>query len=299
MPGQNRSNKRMTSAGSKLPRRTLLAVFAHPDDESFGTGGTLAYYARNGVDVHLICATRGEVGEVDPKYLTDFQTIGELREKELRCAADTLGLKSVIFLDHRDSGMAGSAQNKHPDALAGQPVEQVAREIARQLRVLRPEVVLTFNPNGGYLHPDHIAIHRATVAAFKVAADPSFTADGLEPFSPQKLFYTTFPTTFLKLMIRLIKITGGDPEHWGKNKDINLAAMVEQEYRTNVKINYRSVVEIREKATACHASQGGGLANRGFLNWWRRTFTPYETFNQAIPARKKQDISYDLFEGIE
>lgn len=299
MPGQSRSNRRISRVEHKPNRRTLLAVFAHPDDESFGTGGTLAYYARNGVDVHLICATRGEAGEVDPKYLTNQQTIGELRENELRCAAGILGLKSITFLDYRDSGMAGSIDNDHPNALAGQPVEKISVQIAHQLCVLRPEVVVTFDPAGGYLHPDHIAVHRATVAAFKLADDTNHNIDGQKPFLPQRLFFTTFPTAFLKLMVGLIKITGGDPVHWGRNKDINLAAIVKNSFPVNAKINYRSVIKIREQATACHASQGGGLANRGFLNWWRNTFAPYETFMQAIPARRKHSIGHDFFEGVE
>ena len=96
----------------------LLAVLAHPDDETFGMGGTLALYARRGVNVHLVCATRGEVGEVAPHFLENFQSIGDLREHELRCAAQKLGLSSVDFLDYRDSGMAGSPENEHPQALA-------------------------------------------------------------------------------------------------------------------------------------------------------------------------------------
>jgi len=93
-------------------------VLAHPDDETFGMGGTLALYASQGVEVHLVCATRGEVGEMDPKLLEGFASIAERRESELCCAADMLGLKAVHFLDYRDSGMPGSPDNTHPMALA-------------------------------------------------------------------------------------------------------------------------------------------------------------------------------------
>ena len=110
-----------------MSKPTLLAVLAHPDDESFGMGGTLALYAARGVDVHLICATRGEVGEVSPELLAGFGSVAELRESELRCAAGHLGLKGVHFLEYRDSGMEGSPDNKHPQALAAQPLEAVAR----------------------------------------------------------------------------------------------------------------------------------------------------------------------------
>jgi N-acetyl-1-D-myo-inositol-2-amino-2-deoxy-alpha-D-glucopyranoside deacetylase len=106
-----------------MKKSTLLAVLAHPDDESFGMGGTLALYAARGVEVHLVCATRGEVGEVSPELMKGFSSIAERREAELRCAAGVLGLAGVHFLDYRDSGMPGSEDNTHPQALAAQPLE--------------------------------------------------------------------------------------------------------------------------------------------------------------------------------
>ena len=94
----------------------MLAVLAHPDDESFGMGGTLALYARRGVAVHLVCATRGEAGEVDEQLLSGKRSIAELRENELRCAAQKLGLAGVHFLGYRDSGMAGSGWRERPES---------------------------------------------------------------------------------------------------------------------------------------------------------------------------------------
>jgi LmbE family N-acetylglucosaminyl deacetylase len=99
-------------------KHVLLAVLAHPDDETFGMGGTLALYARKDLEVHLICATRGEAGTVDPKFLEGFVSIGDRRESELCCAADLLGLAGVHFLGYRDSGMPGSPDNFRPKALA-------------------------------------------------------------------------------------------------------------------------------------------------------------------------------------
>ena len=153
-------------------KRILLAVLAHPDDETFGTGGTLALYARSGAEVHLICATRGEVGEMDPKLLRGFDSIAERREHELRCAAELLGLSGVHFLGYRDSGMPGSPDNSHPNALAAQPLDKVAADVAQWIHALKPQVVITFDPIGGYRHPDHIAIQKATVKAFEDALRP-------------------------------------------------------------------------------------------------------------------------------
>src|SRR3990170_8940136 len=173
------------------PKR-LLAVLAHPDDETFGTGGTLALYARLGVEVHLVCATAGEVGEAPPD-LKGFASVGEMRKSELRCAAQTLGLTQVHFLGYRDSGMPGSPDNLHQQALAAAPLEKVAHEVAALIRRIRPQVVITFDPIGGYRHPDHIAIHNATVQAFNVAGDPTQYPGYGTPFQPQKLYFSVFP----------------------------------------------------------------------------------------------------------
>ncbi len=153
--------------------RTLLAVLAHPDDESFGTGGTLALYATRGVQVHLLCATRGEVGTVAPEMLEGHASVGDLRQSELECAAGHLGLAGVHFLGYRDSGMQGSPDNRHPQALVAASLDKVAADIVTWIRRLRPQVVITFDPIGGYHHPDHIACHNATRLAFEAAGDPA------------------------------------------------------------------------------------------------------------------------------
>ena len=98
-------------------QRTLLAVFAHPDDESFGPGGTLARYAAQGVHVWLVCATGGEAGEIAPTLMAEHRRPEQVRAAELCCAAQILGLQGVEWLGYRDSGMAGSPDNQHPRAL--------------------------------------------------------------------------------------------------------------------------------------------------------------------------------------
>ncbi|MDO8491835.1 MAG: PIG-L family deacetylase, partial [Dehalococcoidia bacterium] len=156
-----------------MNQRTLLYVGAHPDDETFGLGGTLAYYAAAGVKVYCACATRGEAGSISPEHLRGFASPGDLRWAELKCAGEVLGLTDVIYLGYRDSGMPGSVDNKHPQALAAAPVEEVAGRVVKALREFRPQVVITSDPIGGYRHPDHIAIHDATVMAFHAAGDPT------------------------------------------------------------------------------------------------------------------------------
>ena len=282
------------------PTPTLLSVLAHPDDESFGIGGTLALYAQRGVQTHLICATRGEAGEVEPQYLEGFSSIAERRESELRCAAGSLGLSGVYFLDYRDSGMTGSPDNLHPDALAAQPVELVAAKVARLIRQIQPEVVVTFDPIGGYKHPDHIAIHHATVLAFRLAGDPSFLSD-LPPYQPQKLYFHTISKTYLRIAVLVLRLLGKDPRHFGRNGDIDLASIVaEGKYPTHARIDCQSVAAAKNAAAACHASQlGGALPRRGLIARLSRRASYTETFMRAVPPVERRLRETDLFAGVE
>jgi LmbE family N-acetylglucosaminyl deacetylase len=279
-----------------MTKKVLLAVLAHPDDETFGTGGTLALYARAGAEVYLICATRGEVGEMDPKLMRGFNSIAERREHELRCASEVLGLSGVFFLDYRDSGMPGAPDNHHPRALAAQPVEQVAENVERFIRRLQPQVVITFDPIGGYRHPDHIAIHQATVKAFhSVREKPE--VDG---YCPQRLYFQSIPRVFLRLIVRVLPLIGRDPRKFGQNKDIDLVSIAEVHFPTHVEINYREVAEIRDAASRCHESQGGAsLTSSNWIGRLRRWFFSKEMYMRAYPpAVDGEKKATDLYIGL-
>ncbi len=286
-------------------KQVLLAVLAHPDDESFGMGGTLAYYARQGVEVHLVCATRGEAGEVDAEYLEGFESVAERRVDELRCAAGLLGLAGVHYLDYRDSGMTGSPDNLHPQALAAAPVDEVAEKIAFWIRQLRPQVVVTFDPIGGYRHPDHIAVHQATVKAFDLAANPEFEVAGSQsekpalPFQAQKLYYHTIPRGMFRWGVRLLRLFGKDPRRWGRNGDIDLVALAADEFPVHAHIDVRSVLETKAQASDCHASQGGPMMRRGFLGWIMRLGSGHENFMRAVPPPIPGKIESDFFSDIK
>jgi N-acetyl-1-D-myo-inositol-2-amino-2-deoxy-alpha-D-glucopyranoside deacetylase len=279
-----------------MSKQTLLAVLAHPDDESFGMGGTLALYAARGVDVHLVCATRGEVGEAAPEMLKGFDSVAKLRESELRCAAGILGLKGVHFIDYRDSGMPGSPDNLHPQALAAQPLEDVAANVVCYIRELKPQVVLTFDPIGGYRHPDHIAIHRATVKAFEQAANPAFAPGDLPVHAPERLYFHIFPKGFLKFAVRFLPLIGKDPHKFGSNGDIDITAIAEVDFPTNARINIRSVLKKKDQAGACHASQGGGRLGGNLVSLLMRMFNNNETFMRAWPpVEPGAKVTKDLF----
>lgn len=245
--------------------RRMLVALAHPDDESFGMAGTIARYAAEGVEITLICATNGDVGSADDEFLQQYESMAELRMAELYCAAGELGFADIHTFGYRDSGMPGSPDNDHPDSLHAAPLEEVTERIVRAIRTARPQVVITFDPFGGYGHPDHIKMHQATVRAFEAAGDPAcFPAQvegGLEPYAPQKLYYLTQDRRVLKFLVRLMPLLGQDPERMGRNQDINFREIAEHSYPIHAYIDTRHVAEQAERARMCHASQLGGLGS--------------------------------------
>ncbi|MFN2216062.1 MAG: PIG-L deacetylase family protein, partial [Anaerolineales bacterium] len=219
-----------------MSKKRMLVVLAHPDDESFGMGGTLAYYASIGTEVHLVCATKGEEGELPPELSNGNQTIAEIRQAELECAAQTLGLKSVHYLGFRDSGMQGSPSNDDQRSLYSQPIEEVADLIFEKIQEIKPQVVITFDPDGGYRHPDHIKVHTATRKAFFDCVErDSFSGDS-KLFIPGSLYYHTISRKIMRGFAKLLKLIGKDPSSFGKNGDIDINSFINVDYPIHVKI---------------------------------------------------------------
>ena len=172
----------MPAAGDS---RRLLLVHAHPDDESIGTGATMAAYAAQGAAVTLVTCTRGELGEIIPPELAyladgDGDRLGEYRTGELAAACAALGVTDHRFLGGpgrwRDSGMMGLPSNQVPGCFWQADADEAAAELAAVIREVAPQVVVTYDANGFYGHPDHIQAHRVTRRAVRVAADPAATA---------------------------------------------------------------------------------------------------------------------------
>jgi LmbE family N-acetylglucosaminyl deacetylase len=241
---------------SQAEQQTLLAVFAHPDDESFGIGGTLAKYAAEGVHVVLVCATMGEAGEIKDPGLGTVEQLAEIRERELRCACDVLGISELHLLGYRDSGMAGSPDNDDPRSLVQAHPAEVVGKIVRVMRQVRPQVVATFEEGGGYGHPDHMAMHRHTVAAFKAAGDPSqYSEDlimGLKPHLPQKLYFTALPRRFFRGLAQHLKAMGFDLSRFG---DFDWESMGVPDEMCTTEIDVSAYVDIKLEAFQCHRSQ--------------------------------------------
>lgn len=282
-----------------MVKRTLLAVLAHPDDESFGMGGTLALYARRGVAVHLICGTQGEAGTVSPEMMEGHESIAELRLSELNCAVQTLGIQELHMLGYRDSGMAGTEDNHRPGALAAAPLEEVVEKVTGLIRSIRPQVVVTFDPVGGYHHPDHIKIHQATLEAFHAAPDPLRFPDQGETFQPEKLYYHTFPRRAVRFAVKVLPLLGRDPHRFGRNQDIDLTELANDSFPVHARIDIGSVRDVKEQAGACHVSQQSfGDTRWPIISSLMRLAGRKEGFMRAYPPANGRTKEKDLFEGL-
>ena len=232
----------------------LLAVFAHPDDETFGAGGTLAWYAAQGKRVGVVCATRGEVGPISDPSLATRETLPQVREEELRQACAALGVEQVHILGYRDSGMAGTPDNQHAASLVQADPTEVVSHLVDLLRRLRPQVVITFEEGGGYGHPDHIAVHTYTTQAFEAAGDPSKYPEqriaGLALHTPERLYYSAIPRGRVqRLMERYSHLfpptEGGiDPNAFGVPDD-----------RITTELDVSGVLDRRLRAIQAHQTQ--------------------------------------------
>jgi len=204
-----------------MSAKRLLGIFAHPDDEGTMSGALLKYNTL-GVETGLICATRVEVGEIADPALATPENLGQVREGEMRAAAEVLGVHNLWFLDYRDSGMAGTPENADARAFAQASAAEVVGKLVKIIREFRPQVIVTFDESGAYGHPDHIAIYRYTTSAFHAAADAVQYPDLGPAHSVSKLYYSSFPRSALRAIGEWMStqnyegsFSGLDPEKLG------------------------------------------------------------------------------------
>src|SRR5437773_6443916 len=223
----------------------LMAVLAHPDDESLGVGGTLAKYASEGVDVFLLTATRGDAGRYRGHRPSDDEhpgpaALASIREHELRAAASVLGVRDVSLLEHGDQRLDSASPR------------EVVEDIAGHLRRVRPDVVVTFGPDGAYGHPDHIAISQFTTAAIVAAADSAFQidrTDGAQPHAVSKLYHIAWPaSTWAAYQAVFKKLTS-------TVDGVERQAVPWPEWAITTVVDTRSFSSTVWRAIACHESQ--------------------------------------------
>ena len=251
----------MDMAPLDVPRRLLL-VHAHPDDETIGTGATMARYAAQGVAVTLVTCTLGEEGEVLVPELEHLAAdredgLGQHRVGELAAAMEALRVTDSRFLGGpgrwRDSGMIGTPPNERPDCFWRADLDEAVRELVAVVRETRPQVVVTYDSNGGYGHPDHIQAHRVTVAAYDAAADPAYAPELGEPWQPSKLYWTAVPRSVLQAGIDLMR-EAGDTGFFGVDRAEDLPFGVPDEDVTT-EVDAGDQLEAKVAAMRAHKTQ--------------------------------------------
>jgi LmbE family N-acetylglucosaminyl deacetylase len=268
----------------------LMAVLAHPDDESLGFGGTLAKYAAEGVHTSVVTATRGEAGRFSGLPRGEghpgADALGRIRETELRAAATALGVGDLSLLDYRDQELDRA-----------EPREAIGR-IVTHLRRVRPQVVLTFAPDGAYGHPDHVAICQFTTAAILAAADPGFTPDGADrsagTHAVSKLYYLAWPAAaqaaYEEAFRKLVSLVDG----------VERQALPWPEWSLSCVIETRTHWETVWRAVSCHESQTTAYEKLAHLSpkshealWGWQSY--YRAFSTVNGGRARET---DLFEGL-
>jgi LmbE family N-acetylglucosaminyl deacetylase len=278
---------------------SLMCVHAHPDDESSSTGGTLAKYSAENVLTTVILATKGEVGEIrDPNLnIAPWQTLGDIRsQNEIKLAMAVLKVSFVNFLGYRDSGMAGTEDNLHPNAFCNADLDEATRRLVLNVRKLRPQVLITYNENGGYGHPDHVMCNRVTQAAFELAADPDFAwDDGEQPWQPKKLYYIAHSRERIEQARQALEARGlGDLVPGRRNYD----RMGDPDQAITTRIDISNYVLLKRQALQCHRSQTYGG------RWWKipddilQEFYSEETFIRVRSLVDAPAQETDLFEGL-
>lgn len=260
----------------------LLAIFPHPDDETLGLGPTLARYSDEGVETHLICATRGEMGWYDSEGPNPgFEGVGLIRTGELNCAAEHLGLHSVNFLDYID-GYVDKAN----------PTEIIAK-LVTHIRRIKPQVVVTFGYDGIYGHPDHIALSQFTNGALVCAADKSFV-NGQTPHRVSKFYY---------MVDSLDMVQAANEAFGGISMEVDGVTRHQHGWEdwqiTTVLDNKKHMVQV-QRAIQCHKSQLPGYGPIG--KWSAEELTKifgighfYRVFSLVNGGRK---VETDMFMGL-
>lgn len=258
-----------------MAQLSLLAVFAHPDDESFGPAGTLAKYVAEGVRVVLACATRGEVGEISDPSLATPDTLGQVREEELRCACRAMGIQELHLLGYRDGQMA----NYEP--------REVEEKIVRLIRELKPQVVITFGPDGISGHLDHITVGKLTTYAFYSAGEegqfPGQLAQGLTPHQASKLYHVAVPRSRFQAM------------------SIDLPGTCDD--RITTAIDVTPFLGIKRQAIGCHKTQlppdslFARISEEEMHKWWGIEYCVLEASRVGYPPEVEDDLFWGLREG--
>lgn len=287
---------------------TFMAVHAHPDDEVFGTGGTLARLSAEGVRTILVTSTLGEVGEIVDPDLDEigkqetFAKLGQVREKELRASVAALGVSELRLLGFRDSGMIGTEDNNNPDSFYRANFDEAVKRLVKLIRELKPQVLTTYDPFGGYGHPDHVQAHRVALVAYDVAGDARFYPDlELPSWQPSKLYFTAISRSFFQRVAEEMRAQGIDGPWNNPEMETDTWGIPDEEITTVFDV--RDYVNQKIDAFRAHKTQ---IAPNNFMfvipEERRREGLGYESFvlhRSKVPATYAEGTKEaDLFAGL-
>ena len=277
--------------------KSLLAIFAHPEDGFTSASGTLATYAASDVEVNLICATRGERGRISDPSLAFPDNLGAVREEELRESCRIMGIHQPHILGYHDSGMTGTKDSQNRRCLHMANPEEAVGKLVKIIRQLQPEVIITFDQQGEH-NPDHLAISRYSTRAFQASGDhtmyPEQLTGSTEPYSPHRLFYIAIPHSRVEALAKAIPEEDLPDDQEIKPEDIGTA-----DDNVTVAMNIANMYQTKRNAIASHRTQQRptDFFNRLPENLARQFFS-IEYFLQALPKIDPSTRYSDLFEGL-
>lgn len=295
---------------------TILTVHAHPDDEASKGAPTLAKYHADGVRTVLVCCTGGEEGDLQNPTLREpgqpfhgltpeqeKTLVASLRPAELAASAAVIGFDEVVMLGYRDSGMADTEPNAHPDCFHQADVDEATGRLVAVIRRTKPQVVITYNDDQeGYPHPDHLKVHEISVLAFDRAGDPEWYPESGEPYQPLKLYYTTWSKR------RLVAVHEGLLRHRGESPfDHKWLERPDTDHRVTTHIEVGEYLWARTRSLLAHATQVDPTAAFwfGLSDAELAEIYPWEDWILArslvgdIPVADDGDrLERDLFAGI-
>ena len=232
----------------------MMTIHAHPDDESSKGAGSVAVCADAGVRATLVCCTGGEEGDIlNPAMdLPEVrENIGSVRRDELSKAAEIIGYEKVHYLEYRDSGMPDSQANNNPDCFANAPLEEAVERLVRIIRKDKPHVIVTYpDDQQGYQHPDHLKVYDISIPAWEAAGDATKFPDSGEPWTPLKLYYTTWSRArieALHAMFQRLELESPFNDAWFERPS--------QDHRITTKIDVSDHSQRRTDALLAHATQ--------------------------------------------
>jgi mycothiol S-conjugate amidase len=292
---------------------TIMTVHAHPDDEASKGAPTLAKYHDQGVKTVLVCCTGGEEGDLQNPLLREpgqpfhgltpeqeRELVVSMRPAELARSAEVIGFDEVIMLGYRDSGMAETEPNEHPDCFHQADLDEATGRLVGHIRRTKPQVIITYSDDQqGYPHPDHLRVHDISLPAFDRAADAEWYPEAGEPWQPLKMYYTTWSRARMVAMHEKF-IELGMESPWAERWDA-MQKRPDQEHRITARVPIDGFQDARTEGLLAHATQIDPTSAFwfGLPKEVADTVHPFDDYILARSLVDTEESEDDLFAGID